>query len=139
MVLHYRVCIYDVNRGLCSLGARRKSRFLVLGAEKKKKPPISHPPKPIFFLGRFSLGGTVFFLLGSPPPPLHYLNKYEVRGVSGYEIRCERPKKKIGARKKFWGLKKLFGRRTPYNEAAPKKKKNEVFPLGSRKIRLQGA
>ena len=57
---HFTLLLTNSSRiGLCSFGARRKSRFLVLGAEKrrffgatkkKKMPPIGHPPKPIFYL-----------------------------------------------------------------------------------------
>ena len=62
--------------------------------------------------------------------------------MSGCVIRCERPKKNVGPKKKLGGpkrkiggAKKLFGRRSPYRGGA-EKKKNEVFPLGRRKIRL---
>ena len=119
-----------VELGLCSLGARRKSRFFVLGAEKrrffgapKKKTPIGHPPKPIFFLGHFSLGGADFLFCFRvppspflPPPPPHprlqYLNKYEVRGVfSSYGAPGARTSQSRARRREehLWGRKTFLG------------------------------
>ena len=56
--------------------------------------------------------------------------------MSGCVIRCERPKKIVRPKKKF-GVRKSYLAAEYHNEAAPKKrKKNEVFPLGRRNIRL---
>ena len=44
------------------------------------------------------------------------------------------PKKKIGGRNFLGGGRKRYLAAEHHNEAAPKKKKAEVFPLGGRKI-----
>ena len=73
--------------------------------------------------------------------------------MSGCVIRCERPKKSCGAEKnlgaefffggaakKIWGVEKVIWRPNTITRRRQKKqKKTEVFPLGRRKIRLQGA
>ena len=119
--------------GLCSVGARRKSRILVLGAEKEKSRRLVTRPSRFYFLGRFSLGGGVFFFrvpprpsLPPPPhPPLQYLNKYE-GGV--FILRSVGPNF-------FWGGRKSCFAAEHHNEAAPKKKKKKprFFRLGAEK------
>ena len=137
---------------------RQKRRLF--GAPKKKEATDWSPAQADFFvLGRFSLGGGDFCFLGFPPhPPYQYLNIYEVRGLfSSYGASGARNSESRGRRREdsdrharqqsanthTHGGRILFGGgRTSYlatehhNEAAPKKKKAEVLPLGRRKIRF---
>ena len=123
---------------LCSVGARRKSRFLALGAEKrrffgapKKKNADWSPAQADIFISRpFFVGGAFKKKKVSPPPPafpppltpLPPL-QYWAEGRSpcvGLRDSLRTAEKKWWGRKKFWGpklflggSKKLFGHRTP--------------------------
>ena len=126
--------------GLCSFDARRKSRFLVFGAEKrrffgareeKKKAAAKYfwgvekviwPPNTItrrrrifFFLKAevFPLGHRKILLLRRPP-------KKPIFGFGRVKKKKAAEKKNWGAEKNYWwpktflgGSKKLFRRRTP--------------------------
>ena len=64
--------------------------------------------------------------------------------MSGCVIRCERPKKMYGAEKKIGGriflggVEKVIWPPNTITRRPRKKIKNEVFPVGRRKIRLKG-
>ena len=143
---------------LCSVGARRKSRFLALGAEerrffgapKKKNADWSPAQADIFISRPFFVGGAFKKKKVPPPPPpspppLPPSPPFNIgpragAHVSGYVFRCERRKKNGGAEKNFGGRNCFWEGRKSYlatehhNEAAPKKKKEpRFFRLGTEK------
>ena len=91
--------------GLCSFAACRKSRFLVLGAEKKKKPLIGHPPKPILFLGgrNFLGGGRKSHLAAEhhneAAPKKKKKPRFFLLGAEKYDFRAPKPIFGFGRRK----------------------------------------
>ena len=133
--------------GLCSFDARRESRFLVLGAKKRRLKSR----RKIFLGGRKSYLAaehhneaapkkkikTRFFRLGAEKYCSLGARRKSRFLVLGAEKKKKLPKKKIGGAEKNWGgsnifwggSKKLFGRRTPLRDGVEKNKKK--IRLGS--------
>ena len=120
---------------LCSFGARRKSRFLVLGAEKRRFFGAPEKKSRKKFLGAEKKIGGFEKVIWPPNTITRWRRKKQTKktrffrlGAEKYDFRAlkerrptvfrsaekKKPSKKIwGSKKNFGRSKKLFGRRTP--------------------------
>ena len=95
----------------CSLGARRKSRFLVLGAEKTKKPPKKK------IGGRKKIGGAKFFFGGGRKSYLAAEHHYETASKKKKKKSAWAPKNTTLGRLRSKGLATFFrGLREPFSD-----------------------